>query len=349
MYGEINIWGKPVINESKKQNYKEALLRFRDFLDSLKKYNTPAKLKNFKPTSGEIENYFKALEIIKELNILKSFKQEIDPYASYLASAELVLKDEAWGKKVVYIKQEIESILKEPGGIDDDISRRLTSRLRQIKDEYIQKYMELHKKHRLDLSGDERKKKILNGNIKQNLEKLTGIKDIIPQGKLKEQIDRLSSLKVCFALIEDNMKNTAVCPHCNFNPADVDRPVFGELDSIEDALDKLYEEWKNILVNFIDDPKVSENISFLREEQQRALKPLIEGRTLPEKVDAVFVSAINDLSRGLEKIEVSARDIESKVFGSGPSTIEDLKKRFMDFLDEISRGKDASRIRIILK
>jgi hypothetical protein len=349
MYGEINIWGKPVINESKKQNYKEALLRFREFLDTLKKYNTPAKLKNFKPISREIEDYFKALEIIKELNVLKSFKQEIDPYASYLASAELVLKDEAWGKKVTDIKHEIENIIKEPAGIDDDISRRLTSRLRQIKDEYIQKYMDLHKKYRLDLSGDERRKKILNGNLKQNLEKLTGIKDIIPQGKLKEQIDRLSSLKVCFALIEDNMKNTAVCPHCNFNPADGERSVFGELDSIEDALDKLYEEWKNILVNFIDDPRVSENIGFLREEQQRALKPLIEGRALPEKVDAVFVSAINDLSRGLEKIEVSAKDIESKVFGSGPSTLEDLKKRFMDFLDEISRGRDAGKIRIILK
>jgi len=349
MYGNINIWGKPVINEDKKQNCKETLLELKDFLDSLKRYNTPAKLKNFKPTIKEIDGQYNALEIIKELNILRSFKQDIEPYASYLASAELVIKDETWQGQVAEVKKQIESVLMKPSCIDDNITGGITGKLAQIKGEYMQKYMELHKKHRLDLSGDERKKKILTGNLKQNLEKLAGIKDIIPQGKFNELMDRLSSLKVCFSLIEENMKNTAVCPYCSFNPADGASPVFGELDFIEDAMDKLYHEWKNILTNVIDDPRVSENISFLKKEQQTSLKPLIQNKTLPEKIDGMFVSAINDLVKGLEKVEISTKDIETRVFGSGPSTVEDLKKRFMDFVDDIVKGKDAGRVRIIMK
>ena len=190
----------------------------------------------------------------------------------------------------------------------------------------------------------------MSSEVKQNLEKLIGIKDvIIPKGSFYELMDRLSSLKVCFSLIEDDLKNTALCPHCNFNPQDGDRPVFGELDAIEDAMDKLYADWEKRLVNVIEDPEVRQNIVFLKREQQNSLKPLIEDKRLPQKIDGTFISAINDLVEGLEKLEVTLKDIENKVFGNGPSTVEDLKKRFMDFIDEIVRGKDAARVRIILK
>ena len=350
LYGDINLWGRPMISDDKKQSFKKALLGFKDFLDSLKKYNTPAKLKNFKPTSTEIKEQFKAFEVIKELNSLKSFKQEIEPYASYLSNAELILKDAEWLGKINDVKVEIESVLTKPFSIDDDTVNEIVNELKLLKNEYVHKYLGLHKKHRLNLSDDERRKKIMSSDVKQNLEKLIGIKDvIIPKGSFYELMDRLSSLKVCFSLIEDDLKNTALCPHCNFNPQDGDRPVFGELDAIEDAMDKLYADWEKRLVNVIEDPEVRQNIVFLKREQQNSLKPLIEDKRLPQKIDGTFISAINDLVEGLEKLEVTLKDIENKVFGNGPSTVEDLKKRFMDFIDEIVRGKDAARVRIILK
>ena len=99
----------------------------------------------------------------------------------------------------------------------------------------------------------------------------------------------------------------------------------------------------------LDDPKVKENIALLDKRQRQVLKPLFENHRLPDKIDSLFITTINDLMKGLDKIKVTAEDLVRAVFKGGPITVVDMKQRMSDYIDELVKGRDMNRVRIILK
>ncbi|HBM74927.1 MAG TPA: hypothetical protein DD429_05150, partial [Clostridiaceae bacterium] len=62
-----------------------------------------------------------------------------------------------------------------------------------------------------------------------------------------------------------------------------------------------------------------------------------------------FTSGINVLMGGLEKVEVYGDDMKKAISGGRPVTVEDIKARFERYIDEITKGKDENKVRIILK
>ena len=53
---------------------------------------------------------------------------------------------------------------------------------------------------------------------------------------------------------------------------------------------------------------------------------------------------------GLTKIEVSVAGLRDALLeGGSPATVEELRARFASFLEELARGKEVGKIRIVLK
>ena len=125
--------------------------------------------------------------------------------------------------------------------------------------------------------------------------------------------------------------------------------LFRSLDSVEDDLDNLYQEWTGIIINSIEDPMVSENISYLKAEQQKEVKKLLTTRKLPTVIDRDFILAVNTLMQGLEKVEVSIDDMKKAIAGDGPVSVDDMRERFERYISELTKGKDKSKVRIIIK
>ncbi|MBA1336325.1 MAG: hypothetical protein HPY66_2760 [Firmicutes bacterium] len=347
--GDISVWGKSSMESYKVDSYKESIKEFKNFLDGLKIFNTQAKLKNFRYTEEEIDKQGTALKLIADIDKIKDLKSKIEANTTYLSGAEIVLKDQAWVEKVNALKLKLETALKNLDTIDEDFIRVFNSELSGLKDEYRNVYMELHKKHRLDLNGDNAKKKVMQSKEFNNLKKLTAIDDILPVVKLNGIQEKISRLRTCYNLTQQDMEGKFMCPHCQFNPSENNQPVHGVLDGIEDDIDRIYKEWTEIIVTSVEDPMVKENIAFLKSEQQNVINKLLETRRLPDAIDGNFISGVNTLMKGLEKVEVLVEDMKKAISGDGPVTVEDIRTRFEKYVRELTKGKDESKVRIILK
>ncbi|NSW90431.1 MAG: exonuclease SbcC [Firmicutes bacterium] len=347
--GDTTIWGRPSLEPYKVENYKGSIRSFKEFLDSIKRYNTQAKLKNFKYTGEDIEKHAAALKQLAEIDKIKELKTTIETDTSYISAAEVILNDKSWMDKVNALKTKLEMALKDINSIDENFIRIFNIELAELKDEYISLYMELHKKHRLDLKGDNAKKRIMRGNELNNLKRLTAIEGILPVIRLTKILEKISGLNTCYNLTEQDMKSKYICPHCKFNPSEGSKPVYGVIDSVENDIDRLYEEWTEIIINSIEDPMVKGNIPYLKPEQQEAINKLLNTGKLPDVIDGNFISGVNTLMQGLEKIEVSIEDMKKAVFGDGPAGIDDIRARFERFIGELTKGKDENKVRIIIK
>lgn len=71
---------------------------------------------------------------------------------------------------------------------------------------------------------------------------------------------------------------------------------------------------------------------------------------LPEDVNHIFVAALQEALSGLSKVIVTTEGLRAALLAGGlPVTVLELKKRFDDYLVEIAKGKDPSKVRIVLE
>jgi hypothetical protein len=97
-------------------------------------------------------------------------------------------------------------------------SQSIGAKLLKLKKDYTVAYIGLHTKARLGVNDDKRKAGLLNDQRLQTLLKLAGI-DLMPRQQLTDHQNRLAGLKSCFALTEQNLDASPICPHCQFRPA----------------------------------------------------------------------------------------------------------------------------------
>ena len=143
------------------------------------------------------------------------------------------------------------------------------------------------------------------------------------------------------ALLADKRRTT--------NPAEA--TLFRELGVQQCELDSLVEEWTKVILENLTDPTVKENIELLADPKgKEAVEQFLESKALPDPVPPAFVQALQEALEGLEKVAVADADLHAALIKGGvPCTIEDLKGRFDGYLAQITKGKDASRVRIVIE
>lgn len=115
-----------------------------------------------------------------------------------------------------------------------------------------------------------------------SLQKLATI-DLMPSGQLTDFQNRLASLKSCFALTEQELQVTPICPHCQFKPVSEDEtPASSLLTSMDTQLDQLLAEWTQTLLGNLEDPTTRENLHLLKSEQRQIVDNFLRSRSLPE-------------------------------------------------------------------
>jgi hypothetical protein len=62
------------------------------------------------------------------------------------------------------------------------------------------------------------------------------------------------------------------------------------------------------------------------------------------------VHALQEVLRGLFKVTVRAEDLQQALQATGgPATPAEMKKRFEDYIDQLTKGKDPAKVRIVLE
>src|SRR5271157_846525 len=346
-------WGSELISGQDREEQRQKLDELKGFLESLQAFNTPGKLKNFSRSITEIQAQKANLDLVKQVEELNDLVQELTPMTGYLATATAVLPpQDPWRDQMETTRGSWRAKLLDPALRGRPDFRQIINRaLQKAKDDYKTTYVALHKKARLGINEDEKKKELLKDPRLDQLKKLAAGISILPHASLTELQTRLSKLTPCFTLVKDDLDASPICPHCNFRPQEETLGASGlaVLTQIDDQLDTMQENWRKTLLDNLADPTVKKSISLLPDGQKAAVQGFLKSKKLPDKIDADLVQGIQAALSGLIAINVIPADLLDSLSADGaPCTVEQLRTRFEEFLQKITRGREAAKVRLII-
>lgn len=346
-------WGRNLLAEDEAQKLRTRLDETKNFLESLQAYSSPGKLKNFRYDAQEVYAHRDGLNSLAEIESLQELVADLGSTASFLSTAEAVLPAEhEWVGKMKKARDEVLAQLADPDKRGAATFRQQTQRkLADLKKAYVQTYLEMHTKARLGVNEDKRKTGLMGDERLKVLQKLSTI-ELMPRQHLSDFQNRLAGLKSCFALTEQELDASPVCPHCNYKPGaePPTAPAGTVLDGLDDELDKLVANWTQTLLTNLEDPTTKGNLDLLKPEPKKLVNGFIKKRELPDDLGQDFIHALSEVLSGLQKVPVKTEDLRAALLSGGsPATPAEMKKRFEEYLDELTKGKEPGKVRIVLE
>lgn len=288
--------------------------------------------------------------MIKAIAEYVTFKTDCANNVSYLSNVEFIDLGANFKQKLEAAKDEFrsarDSILTGTSG--DAAAQKVNAALEKVKEEYIDIYFEEHKKKRLDIGDAKWRGKLQESFALANLRKLRSI-EILSAAKLTKIEQDMANLKVCYEQTPTELKTNHICPHCHYNLGEQAPNVAGQLDNLDIRIDDLVTEWTQTLLNTISDPIVASQKEYLNAEQQKVIDDFIASGTLPKRVDDFFIKAIQALLKGVEPVVVDAKDLMDKLTKLPPMDEAAFKQKLNELIADYTKGKDESKLRIIVK
>jgi hypothetical protein len=354
--GGLLFWGVDLLSISDLTHKNEGLDAAKTFFESLQAFSSPGKLKNFRYGPPEITSHATAIKTLDDLEALRDFTTSYGPTASWLNTAEAVLPEKHdWVNRMKAIRKDILDNLNQADLASlPSRSQEISNKLQQLKKDYIAIYVDLHTKARLGMKDDQRKAKLLNDVRLKTLQKLAGI-DLMPRQQLTKFQDHLAGLQSCFALTDKDLDNSPFCPHCQYRPSADEKqahqiPGARMIEQLDADLDSLIKNWTKNLLDNLQDPITQENMALLKADDRESLEAFVKVGDLPDQVSNNFIHALREVLSGLVKVPVKIQELEQKLqSGGGPATPDEMKKRFDDLIDQLVRGKDPAKVRIVLE
>lgn len=177
---------------------------------------------------------------------------------------------------------------------------------------------------------------------------------MMPTPQLRDFENKLFALKTCFQLGRPDLESDPLCPHCGFRPTE--EPASGAiakktLADLDETLDAIVRGWTDTLRTNLEDPTVSGNIELVTDPGgKRELQGFLKSKILPDPVSPAFVKALQEVLGGLQPVTFGSADLQAALSDGGlPCTVNDLKERFDRYLANLTKGKDASKVRILIK
>ena len=349
----LTFWGGSVLTEDEIHHLRSTLENTKDFLESLQGYTTPGRLKNLRYEVDDIAAHQNGLKALGEIENFKKLVADLEPIASYLSTAEAVLPhNHVLIGQMQSLRGEMLTGICDPSNRSSaTYAQQAKRRLTDLKNNYIQTYISLHTKARLSKNDDDRKARLIRDERLKSLQKLATI-DIMPRQHLVDFQNRLGELRTCFELTEYDLDKSATCPHCGFRPIteSVSASAATVLESLDHELDKIVEEWTHTLLSNLEDPTTQDNLSLLKPEAREIIDSFLKSRTLPEPLEQNFVAALQEALSGLTRVTIKISDFRNALLAGGsPITLEEMRKRFEEYLESLVRGKERSKVRIVLE
>jgi hypothetical protein len=350
LQGGLSFWGRPVLSEPEKTDYRRKLDELKQFLESLSAYTSPGKLKNFRHSLPDVQAQEPNVKVLKELRTLQTLVAELGATSAYLAQAEMAVpQDHPWLKDAQAAKADLLARLSDPAQrTQPSLRQSAAQQLNAIKQGYVQAYMAGHTRARLGAADDQRKGKLLNDPRLRQLQRLATV-TLMPSGQLTDFQNRLAGLVSCFALTETDLQAAPLCPHCGFRlnePAGLH--AANQLVALDSELDNLVDTWTQTLRDNLSDPTTSDAIALLRPDERTRMEPLRAGDALPD-IDQAMVETLNNVLSGLVRVDMNLSDLRGALIEGGiPASPDELRKRFEAHLAQLAKGRPAEKVRIVI-
>jgi hypothetical protein len=296
-----------------------------------------------------------ALELSREVDDLGVLLQQTNPLTSYLGKAEALLDaSHPWQDAVRTARADLSAKIASPKQRSEtDFKRHLSQTLGDLKSKYQDAYLAAHERARLGANDDKRKAGLAKDARLAQLQKIAGV-DMMPTQQLRDFENKLFALKTCFQLGRPELDNDPICPHCGFRPAE--EPSGGAtskktLADLDEVLEGLVRGWTDTLHSNLEDPTVSGNIELVSDAAGKVeLQSFLKSKQLPDPVSPAFVKALQEVLSGLQKVSFGSASLQTALSEGGlPCTISDLRERFDRYVANLTKGKDTSKVRIVIE
>jgi Asp-tRNA(Asn)/Glu-tRNA(Gln) amidotransferase C subunit len=348
----IPFWGQNLFTEPETEKLSALLAKAKEFLESLQAYNTPGKLKNFKYDAADIKGYQATFTRLKEVEDLQVFCGELAQFTQYLSAAEAVLpEDHAWVTESKQKRGDLLTEIRKPAQRESDTFKAdALKQLKKLKVGYIKVYLDLYGKARLSLAQDKEKKDLLQDYRLKHLRRLATVNSI-NSVQLTEFERQLDKLKTGTTLTEKDLENDPKSPD-GFWPGMEDTSVSAgsRLAALKSDLDRVHKSWTKSLLNDLADPVIQSHFDLLKPAQKKMLKDFMAEKELPDDISQEFLAAIQQALSGLAKLPVRLDDLKKILFPDGsPATPAEFKQRFADYLEQLLKGRDAAKVRLVIE
>ena len=349
----LSFWGLDLLAGTDLSSHANGLVEAKTFFESLQVYNSTGKMKNFRYSAAEVMAHEPALKVLDELDALREFIMDHNPIVSWLSTAEAVLPSgHDWVERMRSTRQDILEPLKQ-ADLTELVSRSqgMDARLRKLKSDYTAAYIGLHSKARLGVNDDRRKTGIQGDSRLQTLLKLAEI-ELMPLQQFTEFQNRLVELKSCFALTQQDLESSPICPHCGFRPSvEVGTAAVSQIiGQMDDQLDNMVAAWTSTILSNLTDPAAKANMALLKIGDREPLQAFIKSKALPAPLDSNFVHALKEVLSGLVKVTVNVQELHTALqVTGGPATPAEMKKRFEEYINQLTKGKDPAKVRIVME
>ncbi len=348
----IPFWGQNLFTEPETEKLSALLAKAKEFLESLQAYNTPGKLKNFKYDAADIRGYQATFTRLREVEDLQVFCGELAQFTQYLSAAEAVLpEDYPWVTESKQKRGDLLTEIRKPAQRESETFKAdALKQLKKLKAGYIKVYLDLYRKARLSLAQDKEKKDLLQDYRLKHLRRLATVNSI-NSVQLTEFERQLDKLKTGTTLTEKDLENDPKSPD-GFWPGMEDTSVSAgsRLAALKSDLDRVHKSWTKSLLNDLADPVIQSHFDLLKPAQKKMLKDFMGAKELPDEISAEFLTAIQQALSGLAKLPVRLDDLKKALFPDGsPATPAEFKERFNAYLDQILKGRDAAKVRLVIE
>lgn len=348
----IPFWGHRLLGDDEVTKLSGDVDKTKEFLESLQAYNTPGKLKNFRYSAEEVKTLDPLFQSLKEVGELKAFADTLAEYTSYLTSAESILPDDhPWRSKCQEAKKKLrDGVLKPTNRSSESYRKKTIQALQDLKAEYIAAYLDLYRHARLDHQQDKQKGALLADYRLAHLQQLAGIPSI-NRNQLVELQEEFGRLKTGEALSAADLQTSPTAG--DFFPAlEKGAGISAEqrLRNLKAKLEFTYDAWIKALLNDLDDPVTQEHLDLLKPAERKLVDAFRTDKTLPDPLPSKLVAALQQALSGLTRVAFSPAKLFDALFPQGtPATVDEIKDRFSAFADELAKGQDRTKVRLVLE
>jgi energy-coupling factor transporter ATP-binding protein EcfA2 len=334
--------GVEIISENDARNLNIKFTGFSGFCDKLKTYNSEARIKNFQFSLDEVNLILESKPLVekveKQLDELKAF----DDVITYLnLSLQFIADIDLKGK----INLAIEKLSDVISSGDDNIISNYKKELQDLKTKYATYYLEQYLKYRISEKDNTLKEAVLDSNEKI-INDILKEADFLPSAQYTQLLNKIDKLKPADSKV--NMEAILEKTYHDFNPLDYVDQGSTSIQDLKLELKEIYNNWVIALKEILDDPIVKKNIGLLDKEKITLLENFKNDTIQMEKSNALSIrNAIMELHKGLEKVELSTDSLKTAF--NKPLSPEEAIVAFKYYIDEVCRGKERDKIRIILK
>ena len=345
------LWTMKIVEDS--ENQCEQLEHYKKFLDGLDAYNKPAKWANMKKKASEIEAFTDTKYLVTDLQERRKAKDRLEKSVVLLSQCEKSMhSSHNWVNTLQETKKSLQDLWASPTPFPSGNVQNVASLVNSSLTSYRKEYFKLHKMHRLDFNLDKQKKGLVEDDRIATLRRMS-VLDIFNEGSLDVILDRLASLRPCWGCEEKDLKNNAICPHCDFSPAipDPPQPISGsDLDDIDDKLTRMEEKWVNDMLSQLQDPTLDRSV--LTPAERAPLEHFEKSKMFPMDTDALsqFVSSAEKAFSGLIRVVITPNKLQESIVGDGEAlSPNQMRDRFSAIIDEVTKGLPPDKVRIVVK